>query len=62
MKPHLNVQRYIGKWVALHPKTNVVVAAGTSLTEARRKAVKQGIKHPRLMIVPKSQSYFVGAA
>ena len=58
----LDASRYAGRWVALHPKSLAVVADGTTLHEAKQKAIRMGITRPVLQAVRKSDGYFVGAA
>jgi len=58
--PRLDVSRYRGQWVALHPKTNQVVSHHVSFKAAKQAAIKRGISHPLLYAVPKSDAYFVG--
>jgi hypothetical protein len=56
----IDVRKYVGRWVALDPRTSKVVADGASVTEARRQAILCGTVRPLLMMVPKSDGYFVG--
>lgn len=58
--PRVDVRPFVGRWVALHPETRKVVVDGATLREARRRAIQQGIERPLLMMVPKSDGYFVG--
>lgn len=58
--PRLDVSRYRGEWVALHPKTNQVVGHAPSFKAAKQAAVKRGVAQPVLYAVPKSDAYFVG--
>ena len=60
--PRLDVGQYAGRWVALDPVTNQVVADGASVREARQEAIRRGTKRPLLMVVPKSEGFFVGMA
>ena len=59
--PRLDVRPYVGRWISLNPETHEVVADGLSLKEARDAAIMKGIRRPLLMMVPKSEGYFVGA-
>lgn len=58
--PRLDVSRYRGQWLALHPETHEVVGHGPTLKDAQKRAAKKGILHPALYPVPKSDAYFVG--
>jgi hypothetical protein len=56
----LDVSRYRGEWLALHPDTHRIIAHDVSLNRAKAAAVRQGIRSPLLYAVPKSDAYFVG--
>ena len=58
--PRLDVSRYRGEWVALHPKTNRVISHHSSFKTAKQAAHKRGVDRPVLYAVPKSDAYFVG--
>jgi hypothetical protein len=50
--PQIDVTRYVGRWVALHPVTHRIVVNGDSLKVARRAAMAKGVDRAVLMIVP----------
>ena len=58
--PRINVTRYRGQWLALHPATHKIIAHHQSLQAAKKAAVKRGIKQPIMYAVRKSDAYFVG--
>ncbi len=61
-KKAINVDKYKGKWIALHPRSEQVVSHHRTLVRAERQAKKKGIEHPVMEYVPKSDGYFVGGA
>ena len=58
--PRLDVTRYRGQWVALHPETKQVVSHRPSFKAAKREAMKRGVSRPVLYAVPQSDAYFLG--
>lgn len=61
-RPRLEVADFRGQWVAIHPKTHKVLGHGSSLEEARQKALGTDKLEPILYFVPKSDAFFVGPA
>jgi hypothetical protein len=61
-RPCLNVSRFRGLWVALHPRTYKVIGHGASLEEARQSTPGVARLEPLLYFVPRSDAYFVGRA
>jgi hypothetical protein len=58
--PQLDLGRYRGQWVAIHPQTQVVVSHHRSCEEAERAAIAAGVARPLMVPVPKSDAFFVG--
>jgi hypothetical protein len=61
-QPQIDVNRYRGQWLALHPATNRVVAHDRSLRQVKRAAAARGVSRPVLYCVPRSDGFFVGSA
>jgi hypothetical protein len=60
--PRIDLSPYRGEWVAIHPRTQVVVSHDPSCKEAERAAIAAGVKRPLLVPVPNSSAFFVGRA
>jgi len=58
--PRLDLGKYRGQWVAIHPRTQAVVSHHRSCQEAERAAIAAGVQRPLLVPVPKSSAFFVG--
>lgn len=54
-------KRYAGRWIAWDHEQTRIVASGTTLAEARRKAREAGESDPLLAKVPRADVRFVGA-
>ena len=52
--PRLDLSRYRGEWVAIHPTTHTVVSHHESFREAERAAKAAGLARPLLVPVPRS--------
>lgn len=52
---------YKGKWVALSPDENKVLAAGNTLKKILDSAKKKGHTHPIVMKIPPSVVPYVGS-
>ena len=50
---------YAGKWVALHPDTNEIIAVGSSAQEVLDKASEKGIEEPVITDVVEDYSAYV---
>jgi hypothetical protein len=57
--PVLDVANYRGQWLALHPTTHKIVAAGRTLKAAAKAARAKGVADPIFHGVPKSDAFFV---
>ena len=55
------IKKYGGKWVAIKPETQVVVASGKKAKEVYDKALKKGINIPTLFKVPTKYVPYIGA-
>ena len=44
-------RKFVGKWVALHPETHDVVAAGESAKAVREEATEAGVDTPLILEV-----------
>jgi hypothetical protein len=60
--PVLNVARYRGQWVAVHPRTYKVVGHGSTPMEAEKTAADYKRVKPLIYYVPKTDAFFVGQA
>lgn len=61
-RPQLDLTPYQGQWVALDPKTHVILSHAPSLEQAEKQAKRRGAVKPLLLPVAKSKGYFVGLA
>lgn len=59
MPYRINLEPYVGQWVALHPKSLRVIGHDKSLAIVEQQALQQGIKHPIYYPVPESDAPFV---
>jgi hypothetical protein len=57
----IDVTKYPGEWLALDPQTHEILGHSRSLPSAIRQAAKKGVARPRMLGVPKSDAFFVGA-
>jgi hypothetical protein len=53
-------RKYRGQWVALEQDEVTVVAAASTLKEARQKAREAGYPHPIVTKMPRELTYFAG--
>lgn len=58
--PQVDLQQQTNCWVSLHPESHAAIAGGASLKEVRQAAIRQGVQHPLLMMVPESFGFFAG--
>ena len=54
------IKQYGGKWVAVKPQTNNVVASGGNAKEVYMNAQKKGLKIPTLFKVPTKYTPYIG--
>ena len=61
-RPVLDVSKFVGEWIAFHPKTYKIVGHGASPDEAMESAPQLKGVEPVLYFVPTSDAFFVGPA
>lgn len=54
------IKRFGGKWVALKPDTESVLASGKSAQKVYKEAQKKGVKIPTLFKVPTRYIPYIG--
>lgn len=54
------IKKFGGKWVALKPDTELVLASGKSAKKVYKEAQKQGISIPTLFKVPTKYVPYIG--
>lgn len=56
------IKNYPGKWVAIHPITEKVIAKGSNAVRVQEEAQKKGVKIPTLFKVPTKYLPYIGHA
>lgn len=54
------IKKFAGKWVALKPDTEKVLASGRSAQKVYKEAQKKGVKIPTLFKVPTKYIPYIG--